>query len=200
MSTPEKDFINKFVALATLQHSGLPSDTKKPLQDVTNLGVALPALRYKYNHKRVKRSELVESDAASTVQLRLKSIRAPKFVHTKEFSVSQTIHQVKRFLTEVEEAIEDPSQLKLLLKGKVLHDNVLLSDLKAQEADLVVMVSKFEKPVIAAQPDIAPAAFEIPWHKIKALLSAEISDAEAAATVFQRLQKGWQLTEPSDLD
>ncbi|SCU80799.1 LAFA_0C01222g1_1 [Lachancea sp. 'fantastica'] len=197
MTSPEKDFINKFVALATLRQSALSSDSKKPLQDVTNLGVALPALRYKYNHKRARKS----AGADSVVQLRLKSVRAPKFVHSKAFSATQTIYQVKRFLVEVEDSIVDSSQLKVLLKGKVLHDNMLVSDLKVEEADLVIMVSKAQQsPPVTSQESTQLASVEVPWNKIKSLLHAEISDAAIAESVFERLQKGWQSTEPSDLD
>ncbi|CEP64700.1 Mdy2p LALA0_S13e01002g [Lachancea lanzarotensis] len=201
MSSPEKDFICKFVALATLQQSALSSDSKKPLQDVTNLGVALPALRYKYDHKRARKSALSGPGTSSVVQLRLKSIRAPKFVHSKEFSPTQTIYQVKRFLVELEDSIVDTSQLKILLKGKVLHDNVLVSDLKVQEADLVVMVSKLQQSqTVTGQESAQAATVEVPWNKIKALLHAEISNAATANTILERLQRGWQSTEPSDLD
>ncbi|SCU86848.1 LADA_0E00628g1_1 [Lachancea dasiensis] len=199
MSSPEKEFITKFVALASVQASGVSADAKVPQQNVTNLGVALPPLRYRYDHRRAKKNA---TDSA-TIKLRLKSIRSPKFAHAQDFATSQTIYHVKQHLAEVEESILDSSQLKILLKGKVLHDNMLLSDLKAAEADLVVMVSKFDKqPAVASPPRSEPGITkgEVPWEKIRTLLRAEIPDATQAASTFERLQQGWQATESNDLD
>ncbi|SCV05148.1 LANO_0H01112g1_1 [Lachancea nothofagi CBS 11611] len=198
MSTPEKEFITKFISLASLKTSELSAESKKPLHDVTNLGVALPALRYKYDHKRAKRSALSGS-ASATIELRLKSIRAPKFSYSREFSTSQTIYQVKQYLVEAEESIVDSSQIKVLLKGKVLHENVLLSDLRTTEADLVVMVSKLDTPAPIPQPARADT-FQVPWTKIQALLQGEVADPKDASTMLERLKQGWHATEPSDLD
>lgn len=204
MSLAEKEFINRFLSLVTQQPPALASDYKKPLQNVTNLGVALPPLKYKYDHKRVKRAE-DKTVKSGTIQLSLKSIRAPKFLHSKEFAKSDTINQVKQFLVDAEESIHDASQLKILLKGKVMHDNILLSDIKSDKADLVVMVAKWDN---AGVPENAAsdspkdesqerARNQIPWAKIQALLESEFTKPEEASAAFNRLQRGWEL---ADLD
>lgn len=179
----------------------LPADYKKPLQQVVNLGVALPPLRYKYEHKKTKNAS---SAGSNDVEITLKSIRPPKFNHTKIFSANDTVNQVKHFLVDTESEIQDVSQTKLLLKGKVLHDNVLLSDLKVEKAALTVLVSKLDKsvetdsersptPLTRTTPPVTPAT--LPWEDIEKLLEVKFQDKEQAAQALKRLQKGWELSQ-----
>ncbi|CUS22817.1 LAQU0S07e00760g1_1 [Lachancea quebecensis] len=208
MSLPEKEFISKFLSLVAQQPIVLKSDFKTPMENITNLGVALPPLKYKYDHKRLKRSG-GGGGGSARVQLNLKSIRAPKFVYSQGFDQSDTIYQVKEFLIQKEDSIHEPSQIKVLLKGKVLHDNILLSDLKSDKADLVVMVSKLERAALQSTPADAaanasvgteegsPGSAQIPWAKIETLLKDEMANPQEAAAVLQRLQRGWDL---ADLD
>ncbi|SCW04582.1 LAFE_0H16732g1_1 [Lachancea fermentati] len=202
MTSPEREFINKFLSLATLNAPALPADYKKSLHDVDNLGVALPPLRYKYDHKRAKLSAL--ANGSSEVSITLKSVRPPKFVHTKSFSKIDTVHVVKEFLVDQEDSLSDTSQLKLLLKGKVLHDSVLLSDLKTDKADLTVMVSKALKVADASssdshsppiQPSISAETLEVPWEDIQKLLDNKLESEARSREVFERLRRGWTLTE-----
>ncbi|KAM3165294.1 Ubiquitin-like domain-containing protein [Lachancea thermotolerans] len=208
MSLPEKEFISKFLSLVAQQPIVLKSDFKTPMENITNLGVALPPLKYKYDHKRLKRNGGNGSGTAR-IQLNLKSIRAPKFVYSQEFDQSETIYQVKEFLIQKEDSIHETSQLKVLLKGKVLHDNILLSDLKSDKVDLVVMVSKLENAASQGTSagdsanasidakEIAPRSVQVPWVKIEQLLKNEMADPQEATAVLQRLQRGWDL---ADLD
>lgn len=130
-------------------------------------------------------------------------------MYSQEFDQSETIYQVKEFLIQKEDSIHETSQLKVLLKGKVLHDNILLSDLKSDKVDLVVMVSKLENAAsqgtsagdsanasIDAE-EIAPRSVQVPWVKIEQLLKNEMADPQEATAVLQRLQRGWDL---ADLD
>ncbi|KAH3898721.1 related to Ubiquitin-like protein MDY2 [Saccharomycodes ludwigii] len=146
MTANESDFI-KFMTLATLEAPVYPNDYVKPLNQIENLGVALsplPYKKYRYNvnsHKNGSSSDSISNDGSETVELTLKNIRPPKFNMDVSFSVNDTIHQVKQYLVTNVESIMDTTQLKILLKGKVLHDNFLLGDLKENKATLTIMVS-----------------------------------------------------------
>ncbi|KAL6951002.1 hypothetical protein ACO0QE_000288 [Hanseniaspora vineae] len=204
----EKEFVSNFLTLATIHPFKYSKDYFKPYEDVEQLGVALPALpckKYKYQPRSSASSALLGSAGGSTenVELSLKSVRPPKFSISKEFRKNQSIHAVKEFLvSEVEELVET-QQLKVLLKGKVLHDSYILSDLSADSAALTVMVSKpstpaaTKTPVSTPSPVASPAAatfkaVEMPWTEIEELL--KIRFGQDAATYVARLQKGWELT------
>lgn len=139
MSAPELEFINNFITLGTLNTPALPAEYRKPLSEVTQLGVALPALKYRYRARKQVSAD--ESSASKKIKLTLKSIRAPKFSIEQEFPAHETIGFVKQFLIEEGKA-QAIEQLKLLLKGKVLHNTVLLSDPKLDGAVLTVMITK----------------------------------------------------------
>lgn len=200
----EKEFVSNFLTLATIHPFKYSKDHFKPYEDVEQLGVALPALpckKYKYQ-PRSATAAFLESASRSTdnVELSLKSVRPPKFSISKEFRKNQSIHAVKEFLVnEVEELVET-QQLKVLLKGKVLHDSYILSDLSTDSAALTVMVSKPSTPVATTSAPVSSPAtptptskvVEMPWTEIEELL--KIRFGQDAATYVARLQKGWELT------
>lgn len=199
MSTPEHEFISRFLTLATLSEPILPADYKIPLQRVTNLGVALPALKYKYDPIRARNSvaNAGQNAKANNVTLTLKSIRAPKFSLDHQFSRNDTVYQVKQQLIDAGKA-EQPEQLKLLLKGKVLHDSELLSDVVADTATITVM---FSKSVSAeSSSNASPAAdvpvgtdLKIPWKEIEKTLSVNLATPKEVADAIDRLKRGWDL-------
>ncbi|CDO91863.1 unnamed protein product [Kluyveromyces dobzhanskii CBS 2104] len=200
----ESDFFSKFLTLAALNEPKLSSNFRKPLHEVSNLGVSLPPLRYKYDptKSRVK-------GTSQDVTLTIKSIKPPKFSVSKTFESTQTVGQIKEFLVETESEIHTTSQVRLLLKGKVLHDAQLISDFNQDKVALMAMVSKAEKPVEPApepisepmdvdledpQLDLASqTGIVLPWDKIKAVLENSL-DAAAAATALERLKTGWELS------
>lgn len=188
ITSPEHEFVSKFLTLATLNQPELSKDYKKPLQQVNSLGVALPALRYKYH---AKKSNKTENDRG--LKLKLKNIKPPKFILEKEFSRNDTVRQVKEFLISEGKA-EQLSQLKLLIKGKVLHDSGILSEVAEDEATVTVMISKAEATQQQKEPTQVEKPLQVPWEAIRNALSHEWKDSQQVALALQRLQKGWDLT------
>ena len=105
---PEHEFISKFLTLATVSEPKLPKSYIRPLKDVTNLGVPLPTLKYKYKQNHAKKLKLQQDQqvqADTVVHLTLKKIQAPKFSIEHDFSPSDTILQIKQHLIEKEKAL-----------------------------------------------------------------------------------------------
>ncbi|CCK67836.1 Mdy2p KNAG_0A01470 [Huiozyma naganishii CBS 8797] len=195
----DKDFVTKFLTLATINKPALGPDFQKPLSEVKTLGVALPPLKYKYDPKRTHGAA-----GNAAVNVTLKSVRAPKFSVASSFQPDETVRQMKQFLVEHEETLQQVEQLKLLLKGKVLHDSTLVRDLKAEDNSVInVMVSKPTVVEQTATPDEAPEpaelpvdankTVEIPWDKIESVLQSTFASPEDAASSLQRLKRGWEL-------
>lgn len=212
IQAPEREFVNKFLTLATLNEPALSSSFQKPLREVNALGVALPPLKYRYNHNRAKRSAQDARGAdtdAGNVLLTLKSVRNPKFVLEQELPKSDTVLRAKELLVSEGKA-QQVGQLKLLLKGKVLHDNLLLSELGVEKAVVNVMISapKPGETVVAEEP-VAPLPQEdeepvqesiadvenavVPWDDIETLLKTKLTRPSEANFVFDRLRRGWDL-------
>lgn len=200
MSTPEHEFISRFLTLATLSEPVLPADYRLPLEQVTNLGVALPALKYKYDPIRARKSAANAGQNAkgNSVTLTLKSIRPPKFSVDYQFPRNDTVYQVKQQLVEAGKA-EQPEQLKLLLKGKVLHDSELLSDFVVETATITVMLSKSVSAESSSNatpvPDVpVETNLQIPWKDIEKTLSSNLATPKEVANALDRLKRGWDLT------
>ncbi|CCF57151.1 hypothetical protein KAFR_0C01580 [Kazachstania africana CBS 2517] len=208
----QREFVNKFLTLATLNEPIISSSYQKPLQDVTTLGVALPALKYKYNPKRTRTTQQAGAEQLETstpVSLTLKSIKAPRFAIEKEFVATDTILKVKNFLVQEAKA-NNASEVKLLLKGKVLHDSSILLDLKTEKAVITVMISagtsaakKDSVPVAEAPADpetpiseVSAVLTHLPWHEIEALLTNTYKDKDTSEirALVERLKKGWEMT------
>lgn len=194
MASPELDFVSRFLTLATLSSPVLPADYKLPLQQVSNQGVALPPLKYKYDPKRSRSSASGEN---SPLTLTLKSVRPPKFSLECQFSGKDTVLQVKQRLVEEGKA-QGTENLKLLLKGKVLHDSELLSGLTSDVATINVMISKTAQPATpppTAQPEVTPepSAIQMPWNEIEKILNSNLTDPAEAQNALDRLKKGWEL-------
>lgn len=205
----ERDFTTKFLTLASLNEPVLASNYQKPLKDVTALGVALPALKYRYNPNRAKRVHTNDAEDQNGVRLTLKSIRNPKFVITNNFNKNDTILQIKKYIL-TEGKVEQIEQLKLLLKGKVLHDNLLLLELGTEEATINVMVSAPKQqttttpipatestPVVDDEPVQESITdlenISLPWNDIEILLQNKLNNAEEVNFAMDRLKKGWNL-------
>lgn len=194
----EKEFVSKFLTLASLNEPKLDSSYRKPLREVGSLGVSLPPLKYKYDPSKSR------CRSKSSIEVSLKSIKAPKFSHVQLFEATDTINRVKEFLIEKEAEIYYTSQIKLLLKGKVLHDSQLLSDLGSENLALIAMVSKVEPP---AEPepdlelvnldqeskDLVGSDIQLPWKEISELLHFKLGAVEANSAL-ERLRKGWELS------
>lgn len=182
--------MTKYLTLATLNEPKYSPNYQKPLNEVQSIGVALPALKYKYDPTRVAKRAV-----GSEVELTLKSVRPPKFTLTEKFSGSATVFTVKQRIVQ-EGHCRHVESIKLLLKGKVLHDNVVLADLGVSDAAVTVMIAKeADEPVVAANNTTPPAteAASVPWDDIQALLKQKIRNGVEANAMFQQLQKGYEL-------
>ncbi|QLQ80862.1 hypothetical protein HG537_0E02170 [Torulaspora globosa] len=197
MSSPELDFVSRFLTLATLSKPELPADYKLPLQQVSSQGIALPPVKYKYDPRRSRNGGSSEDDRNSSVILTLKSVRAPKFSVEWQFSTRDTVLQVKERLVEEGKA-SGTQNLKLLLKGKVLHDSELLSSVTSDRAIINVMISKvaqtaaspaLEHPEVGSKSPLS----EMPWNEIENILSSKFADPRDAQEALDRLKRGWEL-------
>lgn len=190
MTSPEHEFVSKFLTLATLSQPVLPSDYRRPILQVNTLGVALPALKYKYSPKK----GLKTASSQKSIKLTLKNIRPPKFTLDHEFDPNDTVYQVKEYLISEGKA-QEANQLKLLLKGKVLHDSELLSGLNIDTAIITVMISRVNKPDISTQEPSTPTQYPmtLPWKAIESALTSEFKDSQQVASALARLQKGWEM-------
>ncbi|CAI4050799.1 Mdy2p SKDI_15G0480 [Saccharomyces kudriavzevii IFO 1802] len=209
VSGPEHEFVSKFLTLATLSDPKLPKNYIRPLKDVANLGVPLPTLKYKYKQNHAKKLKLQQDEGGKTdaaVHLTLKKIQAPKFSIEHDFCPSDTVLQIKQHLIDEEKA-SHVSEIKLLLKGKVLHDNLFLSDLKIGPANSTITVMTKPNPTVAKESEVtkptpspSPASapvqeLTVPWDDIEALLNDKFKNNQPAAElIMERLQKGWSLT------
>ncbi|CCD26183.2 Mdy2p NDAI_0G04060 [Naumovozyma dairenensis CBS 421] len=208
MSSAEQEFVSKFLTLTNLSESLLPGNYQKPLQEIVSLGVPLPALKYKYDPKRFNNALNKENHGAlstSPVTLTLKSIRPPKFLLSKEFNTNDTIHQVKQFIIGKTD-IGNEGELKLLQKGKVLHDGMLLLDLGTNNAVINVLVSRQSPSSISIGTPVGkipierksldnekPQEVSVPWEDIRTLLKAKFNSDVDADEVLARLKKGWDM-------
>ena len=218
----ESDFISKFLTLATLSESSIPSNFQKPQDEITTLGVALPPLRYRYNpaKSRDKHHKVNAVSEADNINVTLKSIRHPKFMLSQEFSSLDTVGHIKKFLLNTDK-IQELGQVKLLLKGKVLHDNTLLSELSLGDTAVTVVISKpsgtsgnvasvtpaapvpevSEVPMEVSKPedDIdmdepeEAREIEMPWDAIEGLLRQRFVNPNEVHDAMERLRKGWEL-------
>ncbi|KAJ9570943.1 uncharacterized protein HLK63_E01947 [Nakaseomyces glabratus] len=196
MATPEFEFASKFLTLATLQEPKFAQNYQKPLKDVNSIGVALPALKYKYDPTRVSKQLPSGVDATASVELTLKSIRPPKFTFTDKFGSDATVFTVKQRVVD-EGHCRHIQSVKLLLKGKVLHDNMVLKDLGVSNAAITVMIAK-EEEIKSTPPTIeARTPASVPWSDIQALLNNKVANADEAKTMFEQLQKGYELAQQS---
>lgn len=200
----EREFISKVLTLASLDTPQIPCDYHKPLQEVVKLGVPLPSLPHSFDYNKLN----MDKSYIGEIEVNLKSIRPPKFNHSKYFSSNDTISQVKNFLCTTEPDLSY-AQIKLLLRGKVLHDSLLLRDLKVNKVVLTVILSKNDdtKHMNHSQSFNTDSDskvdetlqtennIELPWEEIKQLLFNYIKDSKHADSAFERLRKGWELTQ-----
>lgn len=192
------DFVNNFLALATINELPLNKKYQKQPKDIVSLGVPLPPLKYKYKYNRSNQNKNDNNNNASPpIHLILKSIKPPKFIMESDFPTNQTINQIKEFILLNQSTVANIKQLKLLIKGKVLHDSTLLTDLPTtnnqDNITITVMISKSrDEESTNEQPHtlkITP-----PWDDITKILMDKYQNERDVSEILQRLQKGWDLT------
>ncbi|CDR47111.1 CYFA0S28e01002g1_1 [Cyberlindnera fabianii] len=187
----ESQFASTFLTLLSVSEStaGLSKDYKKDLRELSGIGVKLPNLP-------ITKKSLNSTQTSSNVyKFTIKSIKAPKFNVTLDAASTDTIYQLKtKLCTTADLKGYEPSSIKLLLKGKVLQDGSLVSDVtSSSEEELKVTALIGAKPEAPAtvQPETTQER-ELPWDQIKDLLEAGGFDGDSTIT---RLQRGWRLTQ-----
>jgi hypothetical protein len=143
-------------------------------------------------------------DRKKSINAHFKSIKSPKFTAELDINLEDSVYRVKESLiTEVAELKGfATSQIKFLIKGKVIQDSSLIGNVVGEEdADVKFTVMISGKPEEVDQDpedaDIAAILPEterevvLPWADIaKVLKDSGITDVEGT---LLKLQKGWEL-------
>lgn len=195
----EREFASNYLTLLSVSDSKIviPADYRKDLKDISTLGIKLPKLPV--SKKQVNGDS---NDSDQLIDVTFKSIKPPRFNTSFKSSTSNTLFEVKTLLVKNEANLQGitQSQIKLLVKGKVIQDSVLLGSVAngEEQVTFTVMINKDKTsdstPVSTPEPStITPITkeIELPWDEIKVLLQEKGIDASSAIT---RLQKGWELT------
>lgn len=218
---------DRFLQLMSAKANGIKyaSSFKEDLIAVKNAPLRFPKGIAPKKTPMVREDGDKQSDTSEVIDLKFKSIKPP-FKFTVEFKTDsqKTIYEVKEILmkaaiaenSQLGDVIVAPSQFKLMLKSKVVHDSVSLLDLGIEkEYSFVVMTTKAsedllekskkekettEKPVTnIEETTISQSSSKLVltdqiWKKIHDAIRADFQ-VEDANIVVDRLKKGWELTE-----
>jgi hypothetical protein len=188
----EKKFVSTYLALLAVSDSPqkFPEDFKRDIKEIKGLGVKLPNLP-------VTKNSQSENRTAADVKCTVKSIKPPRFNLSQTSKSTDTVYHLKCQLCKSQELSGvEPSQIKFLVKGKVIQDASFLGDLveNGEDLKLTAIVSAGDSKATTMQP-VEPAVQSVepvlPWSEIKVLLESKGLDASSAVT---RLQRGWELT------
>ncbi|CCH44931.1 Ubiquitin-like protein MDY2 [Wickerhamomyces ciferrii] len=210
----EKEFASNYLTLLSISDSNivLEDSYKKDLKEIKTLGIKLPNLP---NPKKSNDRDLISngSQDGKLVNVTFKSIKPPRFNINSKINSNITIFKIKSDLIKSQNELRelDPSQLKFLVKGKVIQDSSLLSSILGtdEEITFTVMINKSNTPtpipssgsndndnINDDEPEISnidqiKPEIQIPWNDIGELLKSKGLDS---TVVISRLQKGWELT------
>jgi hypothetical protein len=133
-------------------------------------------------------------------KLTLKSIKAPKFAHTYAplaVGAQYTVLDLKQRVLD-EKLVPAGSELRFLLKGKVLKDSGLVADLGDEGAELMITVLV---TAVAASPAVTPVeekkeaitltVDEPVWKQIGQVLDNAYG-SEKATMVLEKLKASYQ--------
>jgi hypothetical protein len=190
-ASTEKKFVSTYLALLGVSDSSqkFPEDFKRDIKEIKGLGVKLPNLP-------VTKNPQSENRTATDVKCTVKSIKPPRFNLSQTSKSTDTVYHLKCQLCKSQELSGfEPSQIKLLVKGKVIQDASFLGDLVENgDLKLTAIVSASDSKASTMQP-VEPAVQSVepvlPWSEIRVLLESKGLDANSAIT---RLQRGWELT------
>lgn len=198
-SQSEKDFVSTYLTLLSLSDTPnkFPDDFKKDIREVKGLGVKLPNLPVQMKSKTTIDSPI------SVHTCIFKSIKPPKFNVSLEVKSTETIYQVKSQLSkEIGLGNLEPSNIKLLLKGKVISDASLVHEIASESGEdikftaIVSSVEATQTSTPSSQSQSGPPpqsndeSLQLPWADIKGVLESNGIDSSFA---IARLQKGWEL-------
>ncbi|CAK7896945.1 ubiquitin-like protein Mdy2p [[Candida] anglica] len=211
MTTVERPFASAFLELISLSEDAGANEFYSTTEygKLASLGPTLPKL------KAVLPKKGAETSVAETRSFKLsfKSIKPPFKFSTQLVNVPEThtVYKVKSDLVEALPLLKDAgvtaSDIKMLVKGKVIPDTSALSIVAVAASDEISFMCMVSPPkpqevnTVEATPStlddpetVSPAAFSpgtIPqgtWTKLKAVLVEDLGSANAEIA-FERLQK-----------
>lgn len=214
MNDDERQFVSNILTLLSVSDAEkvIDDDYRKDLNELERLGVNLPKLpNAKKPLNKLEQTgagegsdsglqnSIESSNFSKLIKVGVKSIKPPRFNTEIECPIKNTIHEVKQQLIESKSlAGLQPTEIKLLLKGKVISDSTLLGSLITDELDIkfTAMINKSavsepaataEQTSVSETPTISSTS--IPWEDILKLLQEKnVSDP---AEVIERFKKGW---------
>lgn len=200
ISLSESEFIENILSLASIHPLKLEDNYAKPQAQLESLGPALKPFSYNFTKTETPSVETIinVNDLAKTIIL--KSLK-PKAVLKVKSSDFETVQDIKDYLDKT--GLPGQYQFKLLNKGKVLLDYVLVKDAISEVNDDEVTFNVMSK----TKPDdiIEKEAVEskqkvqveekpenvIPWNEFYGILEAKYGSQEAEK-IIKKLQKGWE--------
>lgn len=204
----ERHFAETYLQLIGLSSKADESNFHTPstYDKLSSLGPSLPTIKAEL--PRQKGSQ--EDDVQRKIDLSIKSIKPPhKFsVNLSQVDGSQTVYHLKTTLidriSDLSTKYVNASDLKLLLKGKVIQDTATLSSLTDElSMSLMCMVSQRSAPnaseanlISESDPsDQIPVAVKDlsaeTWSRIHKVLVEDLRSEAAANEVLNKLKKSW---------
>ncbi|CUM68296.1 uncharacterized protein PRCAT00006018001 [Priceomyces carsonii] len=203
VTSNERQFVSTYLELINLSQEVDPSKfySSADYYKIDSLGPTLPQM----NVNLPKAKQLI--DTKSMITLKFVSIKPPyKFIsQLTEVPLSSTVYSVKKSLIADQLKNEEitPSNIKLLLKGKVIQDTSLLSSLPVTDDEMAfkVMISA---PVPSAStpksttpesedPDVSEpiTILDITWNKIYEILKSDLGSDLKASDALSKLKANW---------
>lgn len=201
MSDEAKVFTSTFLQLINLSNNASPDTfySTDSYNKLASLGPTLPEIKAPF-------PQFDEAATGGAVKITFKSIKPPyKFsTEVEKVPLSNSIYKIKsdliESLPELKLAAVEPTDLKFMIKGKVIQDSSILSAVPnlTENVSFMVMVSapkpKEQTPApaelddIVSVPDATKAVVsQLTWKKIHDLLKQDLGDQ--ADGVFEKLQK-----------
>lgn len=203
VTSNERQFVSTYLELINLSQEVDPSKfySSADYYKIDSLGPTLPQM----NVNLPKAKQLIDTE--SMITLKFVSIKPPyKFIsQLTEVPLSSTVYSVKKSLIADQLKNEEitPSNIKLLLKGKVIQDTSLLSSLPVTDDEMAfkVMISA---PVPSASttksttpesedPDVSEpiTILDITWNKIYEILKSDLGSDLKASDALSKLKANW---------
>lgn len=204
MST-ELDFAQAFLSLLSTTQTTSESTLLQRPQFIARHPPQQPKLLISKKPFSVNTTITINKTEASNIKVICKSIKPPRFAIELECSAGETIYKIKGKLiksSEKPEQLQDLSQLKFLIKGKVIQDSALLSssisDVSSEEVTFTVMISEFKGSPTPVSPTTEPEVSSVDdtevadadWETVHQLLTA----GGIRCDILERVRKGWELT------
>lgn len=200
ISLSESEFIENLLSLASIHPLKLDDNYTKSQAQLTSLGPALKPFSYTFTKTELPTAETTTKVNDLTKTIILKSLK-PKAVLKVKSDDFETVQDIKDYLDKT--GLPGQYQFKLLNKGKVLLDYVLVKDAlseinedevtfnvmsKTKPDDLIekeVVETKKEQPVVEEKPEVV-----IPWNEFYTILESKYGSQESEK-IIKKLQNGW---------